>query len=187
MRRISILWRRLDVPGHDACRLVEAMSGYHLEGSAVFMHDGTPAQLAYQVTCDRSWAEQRGRVSGWLGDRAVDFDVMEVTRGSWTLNGTTLGSLQDCRDVDLGFTPATNLLALRRMNLAVGASADCPAAWLNAGAGTLERLPQRYERRGDGVYWYDAPSVGYSGLLEVLPSGFVKSYPGLWEAVDGSG
>lgn len=74
------------------------------------------------------------------------------------------------------------MLALRRLALAVGQAADAPAAWLDVESGTLEHLPQRYERRSRTTYWYEAPSVGYAGLLEVAPSGFVRTYPGLCEA-----
>lgn len=91
-------------------------------------------------------------------------------------------ALGHCLDLDFGFTPATNLLQLRRLALQPGQAADAPAAWLDVATGTLRRLPQRYERRTEYSYWYEAPSVGYAGLLEILPSSFIRRYPGLWEA-----
>ena len=54
--------------------------------------------------------------------------------------------------------------------------------WLDADAGTLSELPQIYERRSQDALWYQAPSFGYEGLLELAPNGFIRSYPGLWEA-----
>jgi uncharacterized protein len=47
--------------------------------------------------------------------------------------------------------------------------------------GTIEVLPQRYERRAEATYWYEAPSVRYAALLEATPIGFIRRYPGLWE------
>jgi hypothetical protein len=44
-------------------------------------------------------------------------------------------------------------------------------------------LPQRYERRGEASYWYEAPTVPYRALLEIAPNGFVRSYPDLWRLV----
>jgi hypothetical protein len=87
-----------------------------------------------------------------------------------------------CVDLDLGFTPATNLLQLGRLALTEGQAADAPVAWLDVSAGTLEVLSQRYERRSATTYWYEAPGFGYAGLLEVAPTGFITRYPGLWEA-----
>ncbi len=38
----GILWRRLDVPGHDACRLLRSDAGWQLEGAAAFRHERNP-------------------------------------------------------------------------------------------------------------------------------------------------
>ena len=42
----TILWRRLDTPGHDVCRLEHDGESWQLDGAAVFRHDdGRPAEL----------------------------------------------------------------------------------------------------------------------------------------------
>ena len=178
----SMLWRRLDTPGHDACRLEGSDAGWRLDGTAVFRHDGGPAQLTYHVACDLSWSRQQGYIRGWLGVQPVEFTIARTAGGVWTLNGAVVPGLENCVDLDLGFTPATNLLHLRRLALAEGQAADAPAAWLDVSAGTLKVLPQRYERRVEAAYWYEAPTVNYAALLEVTPIGFIRRYPGLWEA-----
>jgi hypothetical protein len=178
----SILWRRLDTPGHDACRLEGSDAGWELDGTAVFLHDGAPAQLAYRVACDLGWHTRQGQIRGWLGARAIEFLVVRTEDGVWTLDGDIVQGLENCIDLDLGFTPATNLQQLRRVALAEGEAADVPVAWLNMPAGTLELLPQHYERRGKATYWYEAPSMNYAALLEVDPAGFIHRYPGLWES-----
>ncbi len=178
----TVLWRRLDTPGHDACRLVQTADGCQLASTAVFRHDGVSAHLAYSVECGSDWLARRGRVVGWLGARPVEYDIARTPGGAWSLNGVAVASAGCSPDLDFGFTPATNLLPLRRMALAVGQAEDAPAVWLNVEAGVVELLPQRYERRSDSTYWYEAPSVGYAALLEVRPDGFVSRYPGLWEA-----
>ncbi|HEU4629462.1 MAG TPA: putative glycolipid-binding domain-containing protein, partial [Gemmatimonadaceae bacterium] len=71
----TMLWRRLDVPGHDACRLERAAGGWRLDGAATFRHDDGPACLAYRVTCDEGWRSREGVVHGWLGARAIDLLV----------------------------------------------------------------------------------------------------------------
>jgi hypothetical protein len=177
----TILWRRLDTPGHDACRLEQSDAGWQLQGTAVFRHDLAPARLTYLVVCDLAWCTLQGQVSGWLGVRSVELAIARTAGGAWTLNGALVPGPVGCIDLDLGFTPATNLLPVRRLALAEGQAAVAAAAWLNVSAGTLEVLPQRYERRDATTYWYEAPSVNYANLLEVTPAGFVRRYPGLWE------
>ncbi|MGH9901462.1 MAG: putative glycolipid-binding domain-containing protein, partial [Pyrinomonadaceae bacterium] len=163
----SILWRRLDTPGHDACRLEQSDAGWRLDGAAVFRHDGVAARLTYTVACDPAWRTRRGQVRGWLGAQSVEFTVARKDGGVWTLNGEVVPGLASYVDLDLGFTPATNLSQLRRVALAEGQAADVPVVWLDVPAGTLDVLPQRYERRAETTYWYEAPSVGYAALLEV--------------------
>ena len=180
MAGTSILWRRLDVPGHDACRLEGGAGGWRIEGTAIFREAGATARLMYQVTCDPAWQTQHGSVSGWIGDRSVKLHAAHSAAG-WTLNGVSVTGLDDCVDLDLGFSPATNLLTVRRLALAIGQAADVPVAWLDVDAGTLSRLPQRYQRRDADTYFYESPTVAYAGLLVVTPAGFVATYPGLWE------
>ncbi len=177
----SVLWRRLDTPGHDACLLAGDEAGWWLEGTAVFRHGSVAAQLTYRVACDRAWQTLRGQVRGWLGEQPVEFTIARTGAGVWTLNGAAVPGLERYVDLDLGFTPATNLLQIRRLALADGQAADAPVAWLDAAAGTLTALPQRYERRSAATYWYEAPSIPYRGLLEVTSIGFIRRYPGLWE------
>jgi hypothetical protein len=177
----AVLWRRLDTPGHDACRLERSDVGWQLDGTAVFREGGAPARLAYHIRCDLEWRTLRGSVHGWLGEQPVDFTIARNAQAVWTLGGAIVPGLERYVDLDLGFTPATNLPQLRRVALAEGEAADVPVAWLDVTAGTLQALPQRYERRSEASYWYEAPSVGYSGLLEVTPIGFIRRYPELWE------
>jgi hypothetical protein len=178
----SALWRRLDTPGHDACRLVRQADGWRLEGTAVFRQDARPARLDYRIACDRSWRTVRGEVHGWLAGDSVRHEVERSGDGIWTLDGRAQAGLERCVDLDLGFTPATNLLQLRRIALAAGEGADVPVAWLDVEQNALAALPQRYERRSETTYWYESSSAGYRGLLEVDAAGFVRRYPGLWEA-----
>ncbi len=175
------LWRRLDTPGHDACRLERSAAGWQIDGTAVFREDGVLARLDYQVGCDLEWVTRQGRVRGWLGARPVEFTIVRTAGGVWTIDGVVVPGLDSCADLDLGFTPATNGLQIRRLALAEGQAAQAPAAWLDVSAGTLEFLPQRYERRAEVTYWYEAPRFSYGALLEVASDGFVRLYPGLWE------
>jgi hypothetical protein len=177
----SILWRRLDGPGHDACRLTRHGSGWQVEGAAVFQLGGQPAHLTYAAVCDLSWRAQRGHVRGWIADRTVEFSIERTAAGGWTLDGESAPALGDLADLDFGFTPSTNLLQLRRLALERGEAADAPAAWLDVSSGTLDVLAQRYERRSETTYWYEAPRFDYAALLEVDHLGFIRSYPGLWE------
>jgi uncharacterized protein len=182
MIQSSILWRRLDAPGHDACRLIQRADGWRLAGTAVYLHEGAPARLDYRLDCDEAWHTTSGEVRGWIGERALEFAITHTDH--WRCNGVAVSGVDGCVDLDLGFTPATNLAQLRRLALADGQGADVPVAWLDVGTGAIELLQQHYQRRSGPSYWYEARRFGYAELLEVDLAGFVRDYPHLWQAVD---
>ncbi len=182
MVKYTILWRRLDVPGHDACQLAGLDDGWRLSGMAVFSLDGRPCALRYEVDADARWSSRSARIRGWYGTERVDVAIIAAPGGRWHLSGAEQPAVSGCVDVDLGFTPATNLLQLRRVALDIGQAADVPVAWLAFPELTLERLEQWYRRRDQDTYDYQAPSVPYEGLLRVNEVGFVTLYPGFWEA-----
>jgi uncharacterized protein len=176
----AALWRRLDTPGHDAARLVRTDLGWSLRGTAVFRHEAGPACIGYALHLDLSWRTMRGEVRGFLAGRSVSHAITRGPEG-WRLDGMPVAGLDRLLDLDYGFTPATNLPQIRRLGLAPGQAADLPVAWFDLGSATLTELPQRYERRDETTYRYAAPTVPYEGLLVLSRSGFVRSYPLLWE------
>ncbi|TPI17213.1 hypothetical protein FJW06_02635 [Mesorhizobium sp. B4-1-3] len=179
----SILWRRLDLEGRDACLLCVTDRGWRLKGHALFAHDGKPCSLAYVVDCDAGWSTRSARVDGFVGTQELCYEIERLADGQWVLNGLGQAEVAGLVDVDLGFTPATNLVAIRRFDLAVGAATPAPAAYLAFPELRLERLDQTYRHLDDGRYAYAAPKFRYDQVLDVSPSGFVVNYPGLWKAI----
>ena len=101
----------------------------------------------------------------------------------WFVNGVEQDQVAGCMDLDLGFTPATNLIAIRRLALKVGQRAQAPAAYLAFPKIRLEKLEQNYHRVEHTKYEYAAPKFGYAATLEISAAGGVVSYPGLFEQV----
>jgi uncharacterized protein len=179
-----ILWRRLDLPGHDAATLQVGTDGAVLSGMAVFQ-EGSPTALAYVIHTDREWETTDGRVRGWCGPESIDLRFRRDSVGTWTLNDVPCPAVQGCIDLDLSFTPATNLLPLRRLSLGVGQSAEVRSAWLEWPEVRLTPLVQRYARRSETEYDYESDLPGaepFRGVLRVQPEGWVLDYAGLWQA-----
>jgi uncharacterized protein len=177
-----ILWRRLDVPGHDAASLQMDEEGAVLSGMAAF-HERAPTALAYVVQVDREWKTTEGHVWGWRGLDAIDLRLHRDNDGTWTLNDELSPEVQGCMDLDLSFTPATNLLPLRRLALRIGQSAEVRSAWLEWPEVRLTPLVQRYARRSDTEYDYESDLPGgelFRSTLRVQPEGWVLDYGGLW-------
>jgi uncharacterized protein len=178
----AILWRRLDEPGHDSARLVFHDGQWHLTGTAVFVEAREPCRLDYRVVCDASWRTMAASVAGWLGNRAISIELRADSAGHWHLNDADCPAVAGCLDVDLSFTPATNLLPIRRLALPIGEKAAVRSAWLTFPALTLEPLDQLYRRTHVSTYAYESNRGSFSTELEVNGDGFVTVYPNLWEA-----
>jgi uncharacterized protein len=86
-----------------------------------------------------------------------------------------------CLDVDLSFSPATNLLPIRRLALQPGQSAPVRAAWVGFPGFGIEPLDQVYRRVSETSYRYEAAAGTFTSEFEVNAAGFVTRYPGRWE------
>ena len=180
----TMLWRRVDRPGHEAARLVFHAPFWQLTGTAVFAEDGVPCRLEYQVTCDPSWRTRHAQLTGWFGTRRIVCTVSADARRRWRLDGRECSQVEGCVDLDLSFSPATNLLPVRRLALPVGETAAVRAAWLRFPECRLEPLDQRYHRVGAERYHYEASAGAevFHAELRITPTGFVAEYSGLWTA-----
>lgn len=181
MPTISILWKRLDAPGHDAASMLEDVGESRIHGASVFSGGGQATWLSYSLILDSHWRAMRGAISGGSGPDLVDVHIERSSEGVWSFNGSVVSGLDDCLDLDYGFTPATNLSQIRRASLRRGQTAEFRVAWFDLSIATIRPLLQRYERRSASTYWYESPEFGYSGLLEFDEAGFCHSYPGLWQ------
>jgi uncharacterized protein len=178
----SILWRGIQLPGHEACRLFSQGAEWHLEGTAVFSHAHQPCRLSYLVVCEEKWNTMKAWVSGWVAETAVDIDLVVDREHRWRMNGIEHPTVTGCIDVDLNFSPSTNLLPIRRLNLAVGQEALVEVAWLKFPSFELEPLSQSYSRVDESTYRYESGGGQFTADLKVDRVGFVRNYPAIWQA-----
>ncbi len=177
----SVLWRRLDQPGHESARLVLQHPYWHLIGTAVFAHSQQPCRLDYRVVCDSGWHTVSGRVTGWIANETVEIELAVDAARHWRLNGTACPAVAGCVDLDLGFSPSTNLLPIRRLGLAIGQEAEVHAAWLGFPSLTLEPLEQVYRRIDVTTYRYESAGGRFATELQVNAAGLVTRYPNFWQ------
>jgi len=145
-----------------------------------------PIEISYRVDCDGRWLTRRVRVevvdTETGSDRFIEFTT--DGNGRWVLHGESRPDLQGCLDVDLGFSPSTNTLPIRRLGLAVGEAADIKVAWVLWPSLMVQAAEQRYERLTEQRYRFRTGD--FSAVLVVGPEGLVRDYEGLWVAVEPS-
>jgi hypothetical protein len=178
----SMLWSRLDSPGHEFCRLSFQDSGWRLAGSAVFSHNKRPCCLDYLLICNSEWEMLSGRVAGFVGDETVRIELSVDSTRRWRLNGRECPKVAGCIDLDLAFSPSTNMQPIRRLSLDIGQEAKVRAAWLRFPGFTLEPLEQLYRRIDVITYRYESAGGTFVTELHVNEAGFITLYPDLWQA-----
>jgi hypothetical protein len=182
----EVLWRRVDLPGHEAAQLRALGKGWRLAGVAVFLHESLPCQLDYIVTSDNAWQTTAVSVSGLVGKKAISLELRADSKRRWSVNGVGQPALLGCVDIDLSFSPATNLLPIRRLNLHVGQQGTLDAAWVRFPELSVERLDQVYRRVKNRLYRFESGGGSFKADLSVDEVGWVLNYPGQWEVVRGS-
>ena len=174
MSRSTIVWERLDLPGRETAELIRLADGWRISGCAEFGGN----RVDYEVRCGADWVTE----SATAVSQGVDVELLRNPAGEWSVNGSKVWEVTGCDDVDFEFSPCTNTLPIRRLNLAIRESSLIRAAWLRFPSFALEPFEQRYRRTGEVTYRFESGDGEFVRDLTVNDVGLVVDYPGLWRA-----
>jgi hypothetical protein len=177
----SILWQNPSEVGAERCTLVHRGDGHVISGTALVSVDGAPCELRYTVRADGSWRTRHVEVErfGPADDARLVVDVGDD--GRWRVDGDDQADLDGCADIDLEFSPATNMLPIRRLDLPVGSGADLDAAWLRYPGLRVERARQHYHRLAEDRCEFRAGD--FAAELTFDQEGLVRTYGDFWRQV----
>jgi hypothetical protein len=139
--------------------------------------EGTMA-ANYSIRTDLGWRTREAQVESLLNGRHAEVRL-QVRQGRWFVNGKAREDLTGCVDVDLGASPVTNTLPIKRTGLSVGEKVDLTAAWVRFPALDVVPLRQSYERLRPSRYIYRS-SNGFKAELITDGFGLVKKYGHYW-------
>lgn len=179
----TCIWKVVDGIGLERFQLLQIREGWNLRGTLIRLHEGNPFEVRYSIVCDAQWQTLNAYIELW-GDRRNSRIAIENQDGAWTANGEAVPQFNGCLDIDLGWTPSTNTLPIRRLNLAHrGDSGPIDAAWIRFPALALERLEQRYTLLADRRYRYTSGEGAFTAEIVVDQHGIVEEYKGYWKQV----
>lgn len=173
----AVLWQSSQ-GGSELCVLERSGRGWRLRGTVLATAGKEPVEIRYKVEATPAWVTEDAEVlvSFAGGDLRDPFTPGELWSGK-----ERPPEFADCADVDLGFTPATNTLPIRRLRLEIGQEAEVAAVWLRWPELTVERAVQRYARLAKDRYRFSQED--FSAELVVDDQALVLDYEGLWRAV----
>jgi hypothetical protein len=174
-----VAWRRTDeILADEHCTLTVRDSGLSLIGTVLGSHDGVPVRTEYRVLADGAGFTTAVHVRDLRGFDLRSLTVERSSKGIWTVNAAPAPALRGCTDIDLGCSPSTNTLPIRRLRLAVGASSTIKAAWIRFPDLEVIKAAQTYSRLDESTYRY--VSGDFSADLTADDDGLVASYA-VWQ------
>ncbi len=169
--------------GFEVAHFSEADGAHHAVGCTAAQEDGVPWAVWYEIDLTAEWASRRARVSNRTASGERQVELEQVDDGRWLVDGVVRPDLDGCLDVDLESSAMANAFPVHRLELAVGARAEAPAAYVRAVDLSVERLEQGYERlpdvNGGQAFHYTSPAFTFECTLEYDASGLVLTYPGI--------
>lgn len=177
--RLEVLWRQLVGMGAEHL-ILNLDGGIHADGLAVGEIESNAYRIHYQINCDVDWNVMGLKIEDLLSDRVLA--LSRTAENRWNdADGTMLDALEGCIDVDLMFTPFTNSLPIRRLNLKLGEARELAVVYVGLPGLHVSRFRQRYTclASGDngGTYRYQSLESGFTAELKVDADGLVVDYP----------
>lgn len=178
----SIIWHCSLLASSEHASIIEGEDGCRLRGLAVLPLGGEPCHIDYDVMCDAGWTPRSCDVSVTLSEQVRTIELRSDHVGHWEVNGNAAPHLNGCSDVDLGWTPATNTVPIRRLDLEVGDSANIVAAWVRFPELDVVANQQQYTRMASDRWRYRSGDYDFELVTDVA-SGLVLAYgDALWRA-----
>jgi hypothetical protein len=172
-RRVA--WRRSDeVETDEHCTLTLRDVGLSLVGTVLGAEGGVPVRIEYRVFADGTGLTTAAHVRDLRGFETRTIALERDAKGNWLVDGQAVRALKGCTDVDLGCSPSTNALPIRRLRLAVGASRKIQAAWVRFPELVVVKAAQTYTRLDEFTYRY--ASGTFEAELTVDDDGLVAAY-----------
>jgi hypothetical protein len=191
----TVLWQRIASPGSDWCALERKSDGWRLQGIVLAEVATVPIMVHYAVVLAPDWSTRAVEIAMRSGD-AIEPRELRLTVSPdqrWQIEREPsldpampqddAMALHGLTDVDLGITPATNTLPIRRLEPAIGATVAVTAAWVRFPELTIEPLPQQYIRLAERRYRYESAGGAFVAEIEVDDLGLVTTYEGGWRRV----
>jgi hypothetical protein len=179
----TVLWQRPDLPALEVCRLRQSHEGYAFDGSVIACTQNEPLEISYAVSCSPEWQTRDALIVARRGSQLRTLELLRDDDGRWTCNDQKLEAMDGLIDVDLGFSPCTNTLAIRRCSLAIGASGELTAVWVRFPDFEILPLPQKYTRLAEQRYLYSSHGGSFTAELETDELGLVTDYGTWWHRI----
>jgi hypothetical protein len=177
-----VVWAGTDAWRAEEARLELTPAGVRAEGTQIGVQPA-PYRLTYALDATEGWVTRRLAVrlsdpSGAQRSVLLEHDGA----GAWRVDGEDAAALDGALDCDLGFSPLTNLMPLRRHGLHEQAGeVEFLMAWVDVPSLAVVPYRQRYTHVAARRVRFASLDLheGFTAELEVDADGLIVTYPQL--------
>jgi hypothetical protein len=175
---VERVWESDLLDSREDFTLAAGADSYELAGTTLIMHDDVRVEIVYRVEVTSEWSTRNATID--IAALALTHRVEVPEPGIWLIDGEHRADLDGCTDIDLGWTPATNTIPIRRLELEGRDSATIRAAWLKWSELEFMVSDQTYTKTGEATWRY--ASGKFSAELLADDHGVVVRYgdPPIW-------
>jgi hypothetical protein len=178
----TLRWRPATGLGLEHLTIQAAKNAIVARSVVIGEFEGKPFGVRYETICDKRWTVREIAIDTSDG-RSIRF--ASDGRGHWRDGKRRRPEFDGCIDIDLGGSPFTNTLPIRRLGLDVKhGPIEFSMLWFPFD--TFEPFVdrQRYTcLRSGRLYRFEAVDGTFSARLPVDKDGFVIDYPTLFKRV----
>jgi len=180
-----VRWAPYAGAGLEQARVASRAGGTEAEGVVLGEAAGAPFALRYRLRLNPGWAAREVWLE--LVGEGRTLHLLHDERGGWKrMGGGPLPELDGCLDLDIGATPLTNTLPIRRLGLAAGESRVLRVAMVEVPSLRPIPVEQRYTCLDGGrLFRFEALGRGFAAEIVVDDDGLVADYPPLFKRVLG--
>jgi len=176
-----IVWHCALLASSEHASLLEQEDDHRLRGIVVLPRGGAPCHIDYEVIADRDWLPRVCVVAVTLPGEVRRIELTSDPVGRSDLDGRAARFLDGCGDIDLGWTPATNTIPIRRLGLEIGETASTLAAWVRFPELDVVANAQHYTRLAPDRWRYRSGDYDFELVTDVT-TGLVLAYgDDLWQ------
>lgn len=175
----EVMWAPWQGAGIEHLKITGDDRGLMADGLVVGIDEGGNSyRFRYLAELGPTWGLSRVQFEDRRGSSPRGWGLSVDPDGTWRNDqGQALPPFEGCLEVDISLTPFTNTLAIRRLGLAIGESADLDVLYVKAPELEMRRVEQRYTRLGDRTYRYEGLFRDFEAELEVDDLCLVLDYP----------
>jgi hypothetical protein len=181
----TVLWHSAALPSMERSTFEFDRNGggFTIQGTVLTLLGDDPAEIRYVTTCNSEGLTCACAVEILAGEGIRSFRIHVSERGQWIVNGVEAPELSGVNDVDLSFSPCSNTLPVRRLNLPVGEKACIASAWLRFPELDIVRAEQIYTRLSEERYRFETGTGDFRAELIIDDHGIVTTYGDLWQSI----